>query len=330
MDKKTRFKGMTLFEIVISIAIYGTIALLLVEIMGQVNSTMKNTTVLSERLSYEQKYADNRLAVADSKGTIVADDKNVSIAYGASGSTKTISAAGKQYEIQYTGSEHVAADAYNVNYRYMVFKSNPDGPDYDVPFEIPLHFENDTCKYDVTKIEVFEIASDGQAQKLSDSINVVEYDEGSHEPILHDVLDEDGHEVYETVDVIDDYGNTTQVTRKKQEKYYTSQPRVSGDVSHGYRVIVERTPESPGLMDGSKTVRIVLYGDVSEKTGGDPTKTILDETDNVNYPAGEFPFLRFNLTYTAWVKDSLGKLKGFYYDPGLTFVVNEDFTISTT
>lgn len=54
-------KGMTLIEIVISLGIYALLALLLTEIMSVVNSTMKATNQLNNRLSYQAKIADNQI-----------------------------------------------------------------------------------------------------------------------------------------------------------------------------------------------------------------------------------------------------------------------------
>lgn len=52
-------KGMTLMEIVISMAIYAILALLAVQIMTSMNTLMRVTNQLNDRLSYEAKYADN-------------------------------------------------------------------------------------------------------------------------------------------------------------------------------------------------------------------------------------------------------------------------------
>ncbi|MBR6717025.1 MAG: type II secretion system protein [Oscillospiraceae bacterium] len=54
-------KGMTLVEIVISLGIYALLALLLTEIMSVVNSTMKATNQLNNRLSFQAKFADNQV-----------------------------------------------------------------------------------------------------------------------------------------------------------------------------------------------------------------------------------------------------------------------------
>lgn len=60
-------KGLTLMEIVISIAIYGVLALLIMEIMTLVNKTVVSTNQMTKRLSYEAKFADN-LQTKDEEG----------------------------------------------------------------------------------------------------------------------------------------------------------------------------------------------------------------------------------------------------------------------
>ena len=54
-------KGMTLIEIVISLGIYGLLALLLTEIMSVVNNTMTATNQLNARLAFQARYADNKI-----------------------------------------------------------------------------------------------------------------------------------------------------------------------------------------------------------------------------------------------------------------------------
>ena len=51
--KKRNLKGMTLMEIVVSMAVYGVLALLMVEIMSCVNGTMRITNQLNKRLAYD-------------------------------------------------------------------------------------------------------------------------------------------------------------------------------------------------------------------------------------------------------------------------------------
>ena len=67
-QKQMKRKGMTLLEVIISIAVYAVLALLLAEIMTLVNSTMRSTEQLNKRLSYEAKFADN-LNIVNSDGT---------------------------------------------------------------------------------------------------------------------------------------------------------------------------------------------------------------------------------------------------------------------
>ena len=61
MKTKRKLKGMTLMEVVVSLAVYAVIGLLIAEIMTLVNATMKATNQLNRRLSYEAKFADNFL-----------------------------------------------------------------------------------------------------------------------------------------------------------------------------------------------------------------------------------------------------------------------------
>jgi Tfp pilus assembly protein PilE len=320
MNKKTAFKGMTLFEIVISILIYGVIALLLVQIMGTVNTTMRTTDLLNERLAYEQKFADNRLTVADSRGTIVADTdpKNLSIQFGEEGSLKTIGAKGKQYEIQYNSGNDFD-NVKDVNYRYMVFQDSKSEADFAIPFQIPVEFAGGKSKYDITKVTIALYSDDAEADDkptlLSDKVDIVDFDPVTHivktQQKLEDgnpVIGEDGKPVME------------KVIREQVD-------RISGSAESGYTFIVPR--KNAEADNGTSKVQIIFYGDVSANTGGDKTATIKDEADGETYEAGDFPFLRFNLTYCAWVTDVDGNLTGFYYDPELTFVVNDDLTIST-
>lgn len=320
MNKKTAFKGMTLFEIVVSIAIYGVIALLLVEIMGTVNSTMRATTTLNERLSYEQKFADNRMTVADSRGEVKtgADLKTLKITFGKDeASTKSLEAKGREYEIRYN-SEKEYDTMEDVNYRYMVFDDAETTVDFDIPFVIPIQFAGGKSKYNITKVEVYLYGEDGIRQEapLSNTVNIVDFDEITHEVTMQPKVDEDGHQV------VDEKGEIV------MEKVFHTVDRISGDAEHGYSFIVPRKNE--GAENGSSKVQIIFYGDVSSEVGGDKSTIIEDKTDNQNYEAGEFPFLRFNLNYCAWVKDLNHKVTGFYYTPQINFTVQNDLTITTT
>jgi len=76
-------KGMTLVEIVISMAIYGILALLLTEIMTCVNASMRATHQLNNRLSYEAKFADNQLT-SGANANFTLNEHGFVINYGAS------------------------------------------------------------------------------------------------------------------------------------------------------------------------------------------------------------------------------------------------------
>ena len=130
---KTR-KGMTLIEIVISMAIYSVIAMVIVNIMSTVNALMDSTTQLDDRLSYEAKYADN-LQTSDDQGhdyTASVQRVNYEIMYdiNASGNGKRINSTGSdRAAFEYTADydADVAGVNYheNVNYRFMTFNKVP-------------------------------------------------------------------------------------------------------------------------------------------------------------------------------------------------------------
>lgn len=58
--KRKKLKGLSLMEIIISIAVYAIIALLMAEIMGCINATMTSTSRLNERLDSESLLVDNK------------------------------------------------------------------------------------------------------------------------------------------------------------------------------------------------------------------------------------------------------------------------------
>lgn len=58
--KRKKLKGLSLMEIIISIAVYAIIALLMAEIMGCINATMTSTSRLNERLDSEALLVDNK------------------------------------------------------------------------------------------------------------------------------------------------------------------------------------------------------------------------------------------------------------------------------
>lgn len=119
MKRKITRKGMTLIEIVISIAIAGILALLLVEIMNVVNATMRSTDYLNRRLAHESKYADN-LMPGDNTGGF--SNKGATLTIKAnSGEFSDIVANGVEYTAHYNDPLMLSDYVSNTNYRFMVF-----------------------------------------------------------------------------------------------------------------------------------------------------------------------------------------------------------------
>ena len=118
--------GMTLIEIIVSMAVFAVIAMLLVEIMSSVNAMMRSTAQLNKRLSYEAKYADNLQIQASATANPV--DYVIRYDIRPTGGAKEINSSGSsrqafEYAVQYEGTPIVGEDMHrNVNYRFMTFK----------------------------------------------------------------------------------------------------------------------------------------------------------------------------------------------------------------
>lgn len=124
-----KLKGMTLIEVIVSLFIYALLGLLLMEIMSVVNTTMRSTNQLNQRLSFEAKFADNQIitqATPDGTGT-------VNISYGATGFTD-VTAAGtigtpttyRGWVARYTnptlnGTTDFSED---INFRFITYSTN--------------------------------------------------------------------------------------------------------------------------------------------------------------------------------------------------------------
>lgn len=145
-------KGMTLMEIVISMFIYGLLALLVVEIMTSINATMRATDQLNDRLSYEAKYADN-FQTRDENGT--AFHENPSVTYSVNYNGKKVGGvdrAATEYTIGYDSSKikgQVVSSITDINYRFMSFEkvkrepsTCPAGP-FTVYIRIVPYFTDD-------------------------------------------------------------------------------------------------------------------------------------------------------------------------------------------
>ena len=134
MQKKSR-KGLTLFEIIISIAVYAVLAALLTEVMTLVNATMRSTNQLNDRLAFEAKYADNLRTRAD----FTERDSRVLIVYGTGANDMVrydasvrdttgkkinqVSLSGEEYTASYTPPRAILGTDYhaNTNYKFMIF-----------------------------------------------------------------------------------------------------------------------------------------------------------------------------------------------------------------
>ena len=101
--KQTKRKGLTLIEIIISIAVYAVLALLLTEIMTLVNTMMRSTDQLNNRLNYEAKYADNQIITDDLGVAFDNQEVDVAISYhgGATATPQSVSLANMK-ATQYT------------------------------------------------------------------------------------------------------------------------------------------------------------------------------------------------------------------------------------
>lgn len=150
-------KGMTLVEIVISMAIYGLLALLLTEIMTCVNASMRATRQLNNRLSYEAKFADNQLTTG-ANATFSLNRHDFVINY--DGGTRHINddptAANHMDAFEWTANmfdgsivgERYATD---INYRFMKFAhqgadlSSYPGPNYCLIIRPVAYFSADAA-----------------------------------------------------------------------------------------------------------------------------------------------------------------------------------------
>lgn len=125
MKTKRKLKGMTLMEVVVSLAVYAIIGLLLAEIMTLVNATMKATNQLNRRLTYEAKFADNLLL---SDGVTSFTNNPISATLSEDNGSFTINANGRVYETNASNiGNNVDSDPNQMiinehtNYRFLVF-----------------------------------------------------------------------------------------------------------------------------------------------------------------------------------------------------------------
>ena len=148
-------KGMTLMEIIVSMAVYAMLALLAVQIMSSMNILMHATNELNDRLTYEGKYADNnQTKVSNGLGgynTLTPSNVTYEVRYvdNTSGVPQTKNVlntkssppsntfSANEYQITYPKTQDYVSD---VNYRFISFTKTPKPPTTcpDGPFEITL------------------------------------------------------------------------------------------------------------------------------------------------------------------------------------------------
>lgn len=308
---------MTLMEIVVSLAIYAVIALLLVQIMTTVNSTMTATSQLNKRLSYESKYADNRMKdTGNAQGKIEPLNKKVSLEIKTSPTAENMAlnrsnSAGTVYQVKYN-SDNVQEYVDKVNYKYMVFDQIPpeDGPNMDLIYTIPMRFDG-TLPYTLVEdenhpIRVYMVAEDGTVASENlgyDDVNIP-------------VVDSKGQPVYETVEGV------------QTKKWLLNQPRIVGDMTNGFEIRVPRKQPTAGVTSGTYEVEVRIYADLRSLTGG-VNKKIKDQTTNEEHDSQDFPYVKFRLKYCAWTMDANNKVLNFFEEPGKRFVINSDSTVTT-
>ncbi len=148
-------KGMTLMEIVISIAIYGVLALLVTEIMTTVNATMRATSQLNDRLAFESKFADNNMTKDSTGNPFQATNVEYSVDYsyagsidftynhGSNGRVGDTTRSAIEYRMDYHDPTIVGTNyAQNVNYRFMTFDKVAMDPSTcpDGSFQVRVRF----------------------------------------------------------------------------------------------------------------------------------------------------------------------------------------------
>jgi len=156
MKKKAQLKGMTLIEIVISMALYAVIAFLIAQIMTNVNATMRATHQLNERLSAEVKYADNRMVTGgdvSAEAQVRTDSTRSQISISYDGGTQDFDA--DVYTAIYENKDGTPT-AVNTNYRYVVYSTHASsGPDWTAPFTLNVRIPSSGYSWiDLDKAEV--------------------------------------------------------------------------------------------------------------------------------------------------------------------------------
>ena len=140
MKRKKTLKGVSLMEVVVSIAVYGVISLLLAEIMGCVNNMMTFTNHLSERIAVEGKIADNQETSASSSRGVV-----VSCHLEGYGHNKKFELNDAVLEYSPSGATTMSDSESAVHFRYMNYQHHdtPMGTLGESPFQLNLNMSRD-------------------------------------------------------------------------------------------------------------------------------------------------------------------------------------------
>jgi len=331
---------MTLMEIVVAMAIYGVISLLLVEIMSNVNSTMRATTNLNERLSYEAKYADNRQITADAHGTIEnmskdSENRNNHVVIQFNGNAESgydgeINAEGVLYEVKYN-SDKDNDSSEKTNYKFMVFEETPDISAFPsaLPYSIPITFDPaDMYPYNITNIVVNE-----EDDVTGDYTLVAQLNEGTKFPLAKYEKDAEGNYKFdEDNNLIFETPATPNALRIRPTQFIGE-----GADAKAYEWVI-RVDRNPVSMDhGYKKINIKIYADLSSQTTEDTIykmdsegNILEDEAGNkIGFPANDFPVFDFNLRFCAFTKDKTGNYASWYDDPGLKYQIKSNLEVQT-
>ncbi len=170
-----KVKGMTLFEIVISMGVYALLALLLAEIMSVVNNTMTATNQLNERMAFQAKFADNKMT----NGANLNTTGHLTVSYG--DNDTTVGSFNRMFEDddtselqfnEYSGIyTHASSDAAvtsveEVNFRFMTFRYREEET-----AEYPgLAFSMHVMLLPYTQADGLTVAQERDAQAKADAI----------------------------------------------------------------------------------------------------------------------------------------------------------------
>lgn len=157
MKTKRKLKGMTLMEVVVSLAVYAVIGLLIAEIMTLVNATMKATNQLNRRLSYEAKFADNFL-YNDGVDPGGFEHTGVHVTLSDSGGHFNLTSPGMVFTTNtksMENPEHNLIINPNTNYRFLVFTRSGATVQTTIPvFYVHLNLGTSLSSNPITKIIV--------------------------------------------------------------------------------------------------------------------------------------------------------------------------------